>query len=125
LFFVLSSFAKRRICFCLCCCYALLACHPSRSGGSASAFAIVLSLVILRARSTEGISRKPFWQARYYDFNVFTQAKHVEKLKYMHRNPVTRGQVAKPEDWPWSSFRHYATGKKGMADCLAKRITLI
>jgi putative transposase len=31
----------------------------------------------------------------------------VEKLKYMHRNPVTRGLVEKPEDWRWSSFGHY------------------
>jgi len=52
----------------------------------------------------------PFWLARYYDFNVRTEEKHTEKLKYMHRNPVKRGLVAKPEDWPWSSFRHYATG---------------
>jgi hypothetical protein len=29
-------------------------------------------------------TERPFWQARYYDFNVFTQRKHVEKLKYMH-----------------------------------------
>src|SRR5208337_2474512 len=27
------------------------------------------------------------WQARYYDFNVCTPAKRVEKLRYMHRNP--------------------------------------
>jgi putative transposase len=51
---------------------------------------------------------KPFWQTRYYDFNVFTHNKRVEKLKYMHRNPVTRGLVANPEDWPHSSYRHYA-----------------
>jgi putative transposase len=31
----------------------------------------------------------------------------------MHRNPVVRGLVEKPEDWPWSSFRHYATGRPG------------
>ena len=53
---------------------------------------------------------KTFWEQRYHDFNVFSNAKHSEKLKYMHRNPVTRGLVAKPEDWPWSSFNHYATG---------------
>ena len=35
----------------------------------------------------------------------------VEKLRYMHRNPVVRGLVAKPEDWRWSSFRHYANGR--------------
>jgi putative transposase len=54
--------------------------------------------------------QRPFWQARYYDFNVHNEAKRVEKLRYMHRNPVKRGLVSKPEDWPWSSFSHYATG---------------
>jgi putative transposase len=54
-----------------------------------------------------------FWQARYYDFNVFTPEKRVEKLKYIHRNPVHRGLVERPEDWPWSSYRHYALGEVG------------
>ena len=59
---------------------------------------------------------RPFWQSRYYDFNVFSGRKHVEKLRYIHRNPVKRGLVAKPEDWPWSSFRHYATGERGVVE---------
>jgi putative transposase len=59
---------------------------------------------------------RPFWQARYYDFNVFSAAKNTEKLRYLHRNPVARGLVAKPEDWPWSSFRHYATGLEGTVE---------
>ncbi len=54
--------------------------------------------------------KRPFWQARYYDFNVFSEKKRVEKLRYIHRNPVTRGLVKRPEDWAWSSFRHYASG---------------
>jgi putative transposase len=53
----------------------------------------------------------PFWQARYYDFNVWSERKFVEKLRYIHRNPVKRGLVERPEDWDWSSFRHYATGE--------------
>jgi putative transposase len=61
-------------------------------------------------------SRPQFWQSRYYDFNVFTQAKFVEKLRYIHRNPVTRGLVGKPEDFPWSSFRHWATGETGRVE---------
>ena len=28
----------------------------------------------------------------------------------MHRNPVKLGLVEMPEDWAWSSFKHYATG---------------
>jgi hypothetical protein len=39
-------------------------------------------------REVEGGS---FWQARYYDFNVWTEAKRIEKLRYIHRNPVSRG----------------------------------
>jgi hypothetical protein len=38
----------------------------------------------------------------------------IKKLRYMHRNPVKRGLVVKPEDWPWSSFRHYMTGAEGV-----------
>ena len=56
---------------------------------------------------------EPFWQARYYDFNAWSEKKRIEKLSYIHRNPVARGLVANPEDWPWSSFRHYATGIDG------------
>jgi putative transposase len=56
---------------------------------------------------------EPSWQARYYDFNVWSESKLIEKLRYIHRNPVKRGLVAKPEDWEWSSFRHYATGCGG------------
>src|SRR5271165_2724926 len=54
-----------------------------------------------------------FWQARYYDFNVGTAQKRVEKLKYIHRNPVHRDLVARPEDWLWSSYRHYAMREVG------------
>jgi putative transposase len=59
---------------------------------------------------------RPFWQARYYDFNVHNEEKRVEKIRYMHRNPVKRGLVEKPEQWQWSSFRHYATGEIGTVE---------
>ena len=60
--------------------------------------------------------REHFWQARYYDFNVWTKRKRVEKLCYIHRNPVKRGLVEKPEDWAWSSFRHYLTGAESVVE---------
>jgi len=53
------------------------------------------------------------WQPRFYDFNVWSEQKRIEKLRYMHRNPVKRGLVASPELWPWSSFRAYAFGEVG------------
>jgi putative transposase len=59
---------------------------------------------------------QPFWQKRYYDFNVFSDHKRIEKLRYMHRNPVKRGLVGKPEDWKWSSYRHHLTGFEGVVE---------
>ena len=53
------------------------------------------------------------WQTRYYDFNVCTARKRIEKLRYIHRNPVKRGLVEAPELWRWSSFRAYAYQEKG------------
>ncbi len=55
-----------------------------------------------------------FWQARFYDFNVYTKGKKMEKLNYMHANPVTRGLAKHPEDWPWSSWSFYAKGEPGL-----------
>ncbi len=53
------------------------------------------------------------WQRRFYDFVVFTENKRVEKLRYMHHNPVQRGLVLEPQQWLWSSFRHYVYGELG------------
>jgi len=57
-----------------------------------------------------------FWQKRYYDFNLRHHAQFVEKLHYIHCNPVKRGLSERPEDWPWSSFLHHATGGKGRVE---------
>jgi REP-associated tyrosine transposase len=57
-----------------------------------------------------------FWQIRYYDFPVWSEKKRVEKLRYIHRNPVERGLCERPEDWPWSSFRQWATGSEGRVE---------
>ena len=54
-----------------------------------------------------------FWQKRYYDFNIRNHPQFLEKIRYIHRNPVKRGLCARPQDWEWSSFRHYATGCEG------------
>ena len=48
-----------------------------------------------------------FWQKRFYDFNVWSRKKRIEKLAYMHANPVKRGLVDDPKHWPWSSYAFY------------------
>jgi len=85
---------------------------------------------VIKERFTKILHRKPthpnpadewgtrtgtgrIWQKRFYDFNVSTPEKRIEKLRYMHRNPVKRGLVAAPEEWKWSSFRSYAFNEEG------------
>ncbi len=53
------------------------------------------------------------WQRRFYDFPVWTENKRLEKLRYMHRNPVKRRLVLEPEQWRWSSYRSYVYGERG------------
>ena len=76
---------------------------------------LATTLSVLKAETSKLLkgNRVQFWQSRYYDFNVLTHKKHVEKLRYIHRNPVLSGLVETPADWPWSSFRHYLTGEPG------------
>jgi|SRR5437588_8482493 len=61
----------------------------------------------------EAWEQRHVWQARFYDFNAWSKGERIEKLRYMHRNPVKRGLVLEPEQWDWSSFRHYAFAEPG------------
>jgi putative transposase len=51
-------------------------------------------------------TQRPLWLASDYDFNVYTARKRVEKLRYMHRNPLearvgeTAGRLAMDELLP-------------------------
>ena len=74
-------------------------------------------------------AREPVWQKRFYDFNVWSARKQVEKLRYMHGNPVKRGLVERPEQWKWSSFRAYGYGflslllwRDGTGSCEVSRV---
>ena len=53
------------------------------------------------------------WQRRFYDFNVWSARKRIEKLRYMHRNPVKQKLVLEQDQWKWSSFRSYANREQG------------
>ena len=77
---------------------------------------VIQSLKISSAMHSTGLrdggeQHRPLWQKRYYDRNVRDYDEFVEKLRYIHRNPVRRGLTEQPGDWQWSSFRHYSTGE--------------
>jgi putative transposase len=76
------------------------------------------TLNVLKGETSKRLkgARKQFWQSRYHDFNVLTHRKFVEKLRYIHRNPVERGLTLQPEDWQWSSYRHWLTGEESIVE---------
>ncbi|PIY96293.1 MAG: hypothetical protein COY66_04625 [Candidatus Kerfeldbacteria bacterium CG_4_10_14_0_8_um_filter_42_10] len=47
------------------------------------------------------------WQPNFFDFNVYTESKFIEKLNYIHNNPVGAGLVDDIEDWVYSSWHNY------------------
>ncbi|WP_114210977.1 REP-associated tyrosine transposase [Acidisarcina polymorpha] len=79
---------------------------------------VLLSQPIQALKLSVAVQRweRPFWQPRYYDFNVYSEHKRVQKLKYMHHNPVKRGLAGQPSEWLWSSFNHWATGALGTVE---------
>ena len=77
---------------------------------------VLLSTVmqVLKHRfSRTRVLEEHIWESRYYDFNVFSGHKLVEKLEYIHMNPVTAGLVKMPADWQWSSYRAHFHGEAG------------
>ncbi|MGH7244808.1 MAG: hypothetical protein ACREJD_15450 [Phycisphaerales bacterium] len=50
--------------------------------------------------------RPRFWHAGGgFDRNVRDDEEFMKEIRYVHRNPVERGLVTKPEQWEWSSVR--------------------
>jgi hypothetical protein len=47
------------------------------------------------------------WQAGYYDFNILTESKLNEKLKYMYENPLRKGLCNNPFDYEFSDAKRY------------------
>jgi len=66
------------------------------------------ALQILKQRFSKTRTEEYVWEPRYHDVNVWSDEVRIQKLKYIHRNPVKSGLVSEPGQWKWSSFRSYA-----------------
>jgi putative transposase len=51
------------------------------------------------------------FQGRYKSFLIEKDRYALALLRYIHENPVKAGMVARPQDYAWSSDRHYRRGK--------------
>ena len=66
-------------------------------------------LLLLRTRARGGLPAYRFWEAGGgYDRNMTSLSAARAAVEYMHANPVRRGLVTDPREWPWSSARWYA-----------------
>lgn len=69
----------------------------------------------LRDEQPNGEVHYRFWQrGGGYDRNITDPGTVRTMIEYIHNNPVRRGLVSRPTDWPWSSARFYA-GMKDVA----------
>jgi REP element-mobilizing transposase RayT len=47
------------------------------------------------------------WQDGFHPIAVESEGFFIEKLQYIHENPVRKGYVEKAEHWKYSSARNY------------------
>jgi putative transposase len=71
------------------------------------------AIQVIKQRFSRTRTEDYVWEPRYYDFNLISYNTFIEKLRYIHRNPVAAKLVTKPEDWLWSSFRFYRDNTPG------------
>ena len=53
------------------------------------------------------------WEEGFHPKQLFNDEMLIQKLEYMHFNPVKAGFVDRPEHWRYSSARNYL-GEKGV-----------
>jgi len=55
------------------------------------------------------------WQEGSHPEEIYSEAMLLQKIEYIHNNPVRRGYVDEPKHWRYSSARNYE-GKEGLLD---------
>jgi putative transposase len=48
-----------------------------------------------------------FWQEGYHPKHIYGDRMMIQKIEYIHQNPVKRGYVDREEEWRYSSARNY------------------
>jgi REP element-mobilizing transposase RayT len=59
------------------------------------------------ARSNIRNGKHQFWTHENHAEVIYSHDFLVQKMTYIHENPVRAGWVEKPEDWMYSSLRNY------------------
>ena len=57
-----------------------------------------------------GLPHGGIWMPRYDRFEISDREILLQKLNYIHNNPVKKGLIDKAEEWKWSSANYYVKG---------------
>ncbi len=74
----------------------------------------MLNLFSEAAKESKKHVKYMFWQNEYHPIELSTQEMMVQKLNYIHDNPVESGVVEKAEEYVYSSARDYYGTAKGL-----------
>lgn len=69
------------------------------------------------AGKTSNVNKRMFWQHHNKPIELWSQEVIMQKLNYIHQNPVEAGFVIDAEHWKYSSAFNYAEGK-GVMDIM-------
>lgn len=56
------------------------------------------------------------WQEGYHPQEITSHEMMLQKIEYIHYNPVRRGLVRKPEEWIYSSALNFMSDNKGLIE---------
>ena len=65
------------------------------------------------ARGVQDKQNYKVWQNGFHPIGIYTESFLIQKMDYLHDNPVRKAYVTKAEEWTYSSARNYA----GLPDC--------
>lgn len=68
----------------------------------------MLNLFVYAAKQHKRNTTYQFWTHDNHPIEIYTHEFMLQKLKYIHDNPVRAGIVESPEDYLYSSARNYA-----------------
>ena len=71
------------------------------------------------AKHANGKCKYSAWKEQPRALAIYTTPKLREKIDYIHANPVRRGLVQSPEEWPHSSYQFYEREEQAELDLIA------
>jgi len=73
----------------------------------------ILKTLTVNGMGTSFNHNYSIWQPGFYPKQIRSEKMMIQKLDYIHNNPVKRGYVDDPLHWRYSSARNYS-GKEGL-----------